>query len=189
MSVEILFQILSWAWIATEVLVQVLTRTSRSQGEVKDRGSLLVLLPVIFVSIWAASWYSATRPPNMFGGAHWLRAVALALLAAGLGIRWAAIYTLGRSFSANVAIHATQTVNKTGLFRWMRHPSYTGMLLIFAGLGFRTANWGSFAILLIFPSMALLYRIQVEERALTEAFGTDYIEYSKVTKRLLPGIY
>jgi len=43
--------------------------------------------------------------------------------------------------------------------------------------------------MLVFPTAALLYRIHVEEMALTEAFGEDYLEYSRVTRRLLPGIY
>jgi protein-S-isoprenylcysteine O-methyltransferase Ste14 len=41
----------------------------------------------------------------------------------------------------------------------------------------------------VFPTAALLYRIHVEEIALTGAFGEDYVEYSRVTKRLIPGIY
>ena len=184
-----MFTILYWAWVASEVLLQVLTRTGRGQGELKDRGSLLLLLSVIFASICAATWYRDTYGRTMLVGAHWLRIAAIALLVAGLAIRWTAIVTLGRSFSTNVAIHATQTVHKTGLFRWMRHPSYTGMLLIFAAIGLSQRNWVSLAIMLVFPTAALLYRIHVEEMALTEAFGEDYLEYSRVTRRLLPGIY
>ena len=90
-------------------------------------------------------------------GAHWLGTAALALLVVGLVIRWTAIITLGRSFSTNVAIHATQTVHKTGLFRWVRHPSYAGMLLIFAAIGVSQRNWVSLAIMLAFPTPALIY--------------------------------
>jgi protein-S-isoprenylcysteine O-methyltransferase Ste14 len=36
---------------------------------------------------------------------------------------------------------------------------------------------------------ALLYRIHVEEQALHGAFGEEYAEYSRVTKRLIPGVY
>jgi protein-S-isoprenylcysteine O-methyltransferase Ste14 len=184
-----LFTILYWAWVASEVLLQVVTRTSRGKGELKDRGSLLLLLTVIFGSIWAATWYRDTHGRTMLAGTHWLRIAAIALLVAGLAIRWTAIFTLGRSFSTNVAIHATQTVHKTGLFRWVRHPSYAGMLLIFTAIGLSQRNWVSLAIMLVFPTAALLYRIHVEEMALTEAFGEDYLEYSRVTRRLVPGIY
>ena len=190
MSLARLFVVLYWAWVASEVLLQLVTRTSRSSGEVKDRGSLLLLLSVIFGSIWAATWYGAAHRTTMLGGPHWLGATATALLVCGLAIRWTAILTLGRSFSTNVAVHATQTVHKTGLFRWVRHPSYAGMLLIFGAIGLSQRNWVSLAIVLVFPTAALLYRIHVEEMALTEAFGRDYVEYTKATRRrLVPGIY
>jgi protein-S-isoprenylcysteine O-methyltransferase Ste14 len=189
MSIGKLFAVLYWAWVASEVLLQVITRTSRKSGEVKDRGSLLLLLPVIFGSIWAAMWYGEVHGRTMLGGAHWLRILALVLFVIGLAIRGTAIFTLGRSFSTNVAIRATQTVHKTGLFRWVRHPSYSGMLLIFTAIGLWQRNGVSLAIMVVFPTAALLYRIRVEERALTEAFGQDYLQYSQETKRLIPGIY
>lgn len=189
MSVARVFFILLWVWTASEVLLLLAKRTSARGGAKKDRGSLLVIWPVIFVSIWCAIWYGDTRPRTMFGGAHWLMTLALALMVAGLVFRWVAIITLWRSFSVNVAILPTQTVHKTGLYRLVRHPSYTGMVVSFVAIGIAERNWGSLAIMLIFPTAALLYRIHVEERALTEAFGAEYVEYSRVTKRLVPGIY
>jgi protein-S-isoprenylcysteine O-methyltransferase Ste14 len=63
------------------------------------------------------------------------------------------------------------------------------MLIIFAAIGLYERNWISMAVVLMLPTAALLYRIHVEEMALTEAFGEQYLEYSKATKRLLPGIY
>ncbi len=180
---------LYWAWIASETLLQLVTPTLRKHGKVQDRGSLIVLLIVIFASFWAAMAYGETHPHNMLGGAPWLRIAAVAMLAGGLAVRWTAVLTLGTSFSTNVAIHATQTLQTKGLYRWVRHPSYTGMLIIFAAVGVYERNWLSLGILLIFPTSALLYRIHVEEIALTDAFGSEYIAYSKATRRLIPGIY
>lgn len=189
MNISKLFAVLYWVWISSEVLLQLVTRTTRHSGTIKDRGSLPLLLAAIFGSIWAASWYADTHTHTMLGSAHWLKTLALVLMIAGLAIRWTAILTLGLSFSTNVAIHATQTLRKTGLFRWVRHPSYTGMLLNFAAIGIYERNWISLAIVLIFPTAALIYRIHVEEMALTQAFGEDYAAYSRTTRRLFPGIY
>ncbi len=130
---------------------------------------------------------SIGRPCSTPG--QWLRYVCVGLLATGLVIRWTAIYTLGKSFSANVAIHATQKLNQSGLFRWIRHPSYTGMMLIFLAIGLDTKNWLGLAIIVLLPATALLYRMHVEEAALTGAFGAEYVEYSQRVKRLIPGIY
>lgn len=63
------------------------------------------------------------------------------------------------------------------------------MLLIFGAIGFSLSDWVSLAIVLVFPTAALLYRILVEEMALTESFGEDYVEYTKATRRrLVPGL-
>lgn len=110
-------------------------------------------------------------------------------LAAALALRWTAVLTLGRSFSANVAIRSTQTLHKTGLYRFVRHPSYTGLLLIFVAIGLRTLNGAALVIVLVPILAAMLYRIHIEEAALRGAFGTEYTNYSRTTKRLIPGLY
>ncbi len=180
---------LYWVWVASEALLQVVTRTSRSTGQTRDRGSLVVLLAVIFGAIWVTMAYGATHPHNIPGNREWLRLASLLLLMVGLAVRWTAIATLGVSFSTNVAIHSNQTLRKTGLFRWVRHPSYSGMLAIFAAIGLSQQNWVSLLIMVVFPTAALLYRIHVEEVALGEAFGEEYESYRQSTFRLIPGIY
>lgn len=189
MILQTIFKVLYISWIVTEVLVLVVTRTRAGGGKISDRGSLRVLWGVILASITAGMWVGAAYSPTAMHGAPWLAPVTVALLALGLVIRWWAIYTLGRSFSANVAIHATQTLNRSGLFRYMRHPSYTGMVIIFLAMGLSTRNWLGLALLVVPPILALLYRIHVEEAALTGAFGQQYVEYSRTTKRLIPGVY
>jgi len=189
MTIHLIWKTLYWAWLLTEVLVLVVTRTRRGGGEVQDRGSLLVLWVVIFGAMFLGSYAGAVYRPGAFAAGHWIRYVCAALLALGLVIRWTAIYTLGKAFSANVAIHATQRLNVSGVFRWMRHPSYTGMMLIFVAIGLNTRNWLGLGMIVVLPAAALLYRMHVEEAALTGAFGEEYVAYSGRTKRLIPGIY
>jgi len=52
-----------------------------------------------------------------------------------------------------------------------------------------TLGWLSLAVMLVPTTLALLYRIHVEEAALNEAFGEEYAAYSQVTRRLIPGIF
>jgi len=189
MLLNTIFKVLYCSWIVTEVLVLLVTRTRSGGGTISDRGSLRVLWATIMVSMTAGMWVGAAYRPTMMHGMHWIWPVCVVLLAVGLVIRWIAIYTLGKSFSANVAIHATQRLNRSGLFRYMRHPSYTGMVLIFVAMGLSTHNWLGLAIIVVGPVAALVYRIHVEEDALTAAFGQEYVEYSRVTKRLVPGVY
>jgi protein-S-isoprenylcysteine O-methyltransferase Ste14 len=71
----------------------------------------------------------------------------------------------------------------------VRHPSYLALLLVFLAVGLHSRNWISLAVVLVPTTAALLYRIHVAEAALAEAFGEEYVAYSKVTKRLVPGVY
>jgi protein-S-isoprenylcysteine O-methyltransferase len=183
--------ILYWLWVAVEIYVVFTARIRRGGSTgvtTSDRGSLLLLWCVIGGSISAGFWIAFAYAPTAIHAGHWLRVTSDLVFAVGLAIRITAIYTLGRSFTANVSIHATQTLHRSGLFRYVRHPSYTGMMLIFLGLGLRMQNWLSLGIVVILPFAALLYRIHVEEAALSGAFE-EYADYSRTTKRLVPGVY
>jgi protein-S-isoprenylcysteine O-methyltransferase Ste14 len=189
MSLSIFWQIFYWAWFASEVIIAVVTRTRNRSGDVRDRGTIYLLWVVIATSITVGIWLSEAQGSNLPGGAHWLRLVSLLMLAFGLALRWMAVASLGKSFSSNVAIHATQRVKKDGLYHWMRHPSYTGLLLCLYAVSVHTRNWISMLVIGLPTTIALLYRIHIEEIALRNHFGAEYIEYSRQTKRLVPGIY
>ncbi len=189
MTVQALGKALYICWVLSEVAIFVFTQTRSGKGEIKDRGSLLLLWVVIFASLYLGPRYAATHAPNMFGNAEWIRYAGLALLIFGLAIRWTAVVTLGRAFSANVAIRSEQRLKTDGLFRFVRHPSYLGLLLVIVAVGLHGHNWIAFAIAVIPPFAAISYRIHVEEAALKSAFGSAYDAYSRRTKRLIPGIY
>jgi protein-S-isoprenylcysteine O-methyltransferase Ste14 len=184
-----LWQFFYWLWVGSEIVIGVGTRTKKSTGQTHDRGSLLLLWLVLVVSLTAAIWHSEVTPPDMFGGPHILKWIGLVILIMALAIRWTAIYTLGKAFSSNVAILDSQKLNQSGIYRFVRHPSYLGLWLVFIAVGVHSRNWLSFALATIPTTAALLYRIHVEEDALIQAFGDQYIVYAKSTKRLIPGIY
>lgn len=184
-----IWEILFYAWTASEILIAVLTRTrNNSNAAIHDRGSMRVLWFAIVGSMTACEWIRRTHQPNMFGGADWLRTSSILILAAALALRWSAVFSLGRAFSANVAIRESQTIKTSGLYSLVRHPSYSGLLLIFFAVGLHSRYWLSFFIAVAPTTLALLYRIRIEEKALIQAFGQEYEAYAKHTKRLIPGV-
>ncbi len=189
MTLSLVWLVLIYGWVASEIFIGISTRTKRSSGNVRDRGSLLVLWVAITLGMTASSLIGQTRPPNMFGGAYWPKLTSVILVVVGLGIRWSAIVSLGRSFSSNIAIQEEQKLTTTGLFHFVRHPSYLGLLLVFLAAALYSDNWIGFAVALVPSTAALLYRIHVEEAALIAAFGDEYAAYSRCTKRLIPGLY
>ena len=189
MTLSLFWQLLFWGWTASEMIVGIATRTKQSTGNVHDRGSLRILWVVIAASVTACEWMRRSLPPNMFGGSHGLKAAAVLVMLAGLALRLAAILSLGKAFSSNVAIHESQQIMRTGLYRFVRHPSYLGLWLVLLAIGLHSRNWTSCAIVLLPATAAIVYRIHVEEAALSKAFGDDYVAYCKSTKRLVPGLF
>ena len=130
MTISLLFRVFCCIWFASEVIVAVATRTRGGKGNVRDRGSMPILWIVITTAITGCEWLSAVFSAPLFGGAPWLRLASLLVLLSGIVIRWTAIFTLGKAFSANVAIREDQKLKQSGLYRLVRHPSYSGLLLI-----------------------------------------------------------
>ncbi|HVG31234.1 MAG TPA: isoprenylcysteine carboxylmethyltransferase family protein [Pyrinomonadaceae bacterium] len=111
------------------------------------------------------------------------------LMLAGLALRWAAIRTLGQYFERVINIQPGHEIVRRGLYRRVRHPSYTGALVAHFGFGLAFADWLTLAASFLPMLAAVLYRVRVEEDALRQKFGAEYELYSAHTKRLLPGIY
>ena len=118
-----------------------------------------------------------------------LAASGIVVMLVGLAVRWTAIYTLGRYFTRTVTIKHDHRIIQRGLYRYLRHPAYTGTILAQMGLGLAFTNWLSFVLIFGPILVAALYRMRVEEAALVQAFGGEYVEYAKHTKRLIPKVY
>jgi protein-S-isoprenylcysteine O-methyltransferase Ste14 len=113
----------------------------------------------------------------------------MALIVAGLTIRWRAILTLKRQFTVDVSIRKDHRIVKTGIYRLIRHPAYAGSLLSFFGLGLFFTNYLSLIVIFLPICSAFLYRMTIEEKILVATFGEEYRDYYRTTKRLLPGVY
>jgi protein-S-isoprenylcysteine O-methyltransferase Ste14 len=116
-------------------------------------------------------------------------AIGLVILVAGLVLRGWSIKTLDEYFTGRVMVSPDQPVITAGPYRVLRHPSYTGLLLAFIGVGLAAANWISLAAAFLLPLAAILWRIRAEERALLTVLGDRYIAYAAMHKRLIPLIW
>jgi len=86
-------------------------------------------------------------------------------------------------------VRAGQRLKRSGLYALVRHPSYLGLELILLACALHSRTWACFVAAFVPPTLAVLYRIHVEETALRRAFGAEYEDYSHSTKRLIPGVY
>ncbi|MEE8138928.1 MAG: isoprenylcysteine carboxylmethyltransferase family protein [Thermoanaerobaculia bacterium] len=84
-------------------------------------------------------------------------------------------------------IHRSTGLVTSGLYRWIRHPQYTGLLLFTCGW---LLHWPSLVTLLFWPILAAAYVLlaRLEERQAVAEFGEAYLDYAARTKRFIPGV-
>jgi protein-S-isoprenylcysteine O-methyltransferase Ste14 len=113
----------------------------------------------------------------------------LAVILLGLSLRIWTRMTIGGLYSGYLRVKATHILVRDGPYRLVRHPGYTGFVIMGLGLALGYSSLiGLLAIpLLLIPGLA--YRMKVEERLLAEHFGEAYLAYASKTKRLIPGIW
>lgn len=179
-------QVLLYGWAAAEVILQSRTRLQGGRGG-SDWTFYLVVGSI--VAAFASSSRLATVHAAQLGGGFPPVVIGLALLAAGILFRLWAMATLGRLFTFRVAIQAEHHVVRRGPYRFVRHPSYSGVLLACIGIGIAYANPLSLAALALLPLVGIVVRIYVEERTLTSALGDEYRRYAKSTARLIPLVW
>jgi len=173
------------AWLSLEVTLALRDLIRGMGSTARDRGTRSTLVIGWIVAFIAATWLAGPDSRDW----HLLSGVGLLLMWAGLGIRIWSVLTLGASFRTTVEVDADQRLVDTGPYRFVRHPSYTGILLLAIGYGLTLRNWLSLAILLVLPLATTMRRITVEEATLAEVLGDPYQAYKQRTKRLLPGLW
>jgi protein-S-isoprenylcysteine O-methyltransferase Ste14 len=182
-------------WLAFELTLLVRDRARGTGGTGRDRGTRALNFALVVIAVEAANALTAVigkhSPLRIPGaGSHgWPIVTGLAIIWLGLAIRVWAVVVLGRSFRTTVEVDAAQPVVSHGPYRWVRHPSYTGLLLIAAGFGLAFSTWPGLLLCLVLPAVAMLRRIRVEESELTRVLGDPYRNYRDHTKRLIPGVW
>lgn len=167
----------------------IVARAKPAPGDKTDRGSMTLIIIASWLAVPPAFWVA---PWSRFA-LHSYRVVwfvlGLTILLAGSALRRYCVRTLGRYFTGNVKVQAAQPVIQHGLYRFVRHPSYTGGMLMYFGTGLALTNWLSILIIVGMGVVTYSYRVYVEEQALRNSIGQPYVEYMQRTTRFIPFVF
>jgi protein-S-isoprenylcysteine O-methyltransferase Ste14 len=169
-----------WLVAATDVKT-----TARSESASSRAAHLLPL------AIAGALLATRRRLPIPFLNAHFIEPTAVTffigaiIVAGGLAFAIWARVVLGRNWSGTVTLKQDHELIRSGPYRWVRHPIYTGLLLGFLGTAIALGEWRGLIAVLI--ALAALWRkLRHEERWLGEIFGVDYAKYRSEVAALIP---
>lgn len=168
-----------------------------SAGATRDKlytpaEGIMIAIPRIFLlgaSLAGMLVYSIN--PRLMGWSalllpSWLRWFGFFVGVVALSLLFWVLRSLGKNFSTTLTIRKDQTLVVRGPYRWMRHPMYTGFLLLWGGFLFISANWFIGLTGILGVVWAIVVRTPKEEQMMTERFGEEYVVYMKRTGRYLP---
>ena len=133
--------------------------------------------PIFPASRWLQS--------SIFPAGPRLQFLAILITAMGIGFAiWARAY-LGGNWSSSVTIKVEHQLVRTGPYRWVRHPIYSGLILGLFGTALAQCRLGGFVSVVLFY-MGFKIKSRIEERTMTSTFGAEYDEYSRSTGAIVP---
>jgi protein-S-isoprenylcysteine O-methyltransferase Ste14 len=143
----------------------------------------------------ALAWILAFGPPwlpsflftHLWESTAATRSAGAALVVAGLAFSIWARQHLGRNWSGIVTIKSDHNLIRTGPYRYVRHPIYTGLVVALIGTALSQADWRG-PIMIVAAVYSFVVKIRVEERVMSETFP-EYTEYRRQTAALFPPFY
>jgi protein-S-isoprenylcysteine O-methyltransferase Ste14 len=187
MSAIYLCKVMWVGWAGLWLLLAL--RTKRAQTRLNWSETLTYMLPTaagVYLYFARSSilhklglWWPAMPP------IPWLMWLGAAMTLAGLLFAlWARLY-LGENWSGLVMVKQKHELIRSGPYRFVRHPIYSGILLALLGTGICRRNvWGFLGVALVWFGFSLKARL--EERFMIETFGAQYDDYRRSTGALLP---
>ena len=175
-------------WIAFWAYWFITAARTRASSKRRQSFPPLLLITAIAILTWAL--LAGEGPPGLLQarvipGGDWTLLAGLAVTVLGLGFAvWARVH-LGRNWSSRPTIRVGHTLVRTGPYRFVRNPIYTGLLIGYTGTAIVIGALWAF-VLILFLLVAFLVRIRGEEKLLLGEFGEEYEKYRKEVRSLIP---
>jgi protein-S-isoprenylcysteine O-methyltransferase Ste14 len=150
-----------------------------------------IIRNLIIILLYVALWFlpfADRRNIGTLGGQPSIRWVGISLFAIGMSlIFWSGII-LGKMYSADVTLQEDHHLVTTGPYKYIRHPRYTGGILLAFGMSLLYNSWVGLALSFAFIGV-IIFRIRDEEDLMQQAFGQEWEHYCQRTRRLVPFLY
>ena len=181
------FKVAVFGWVIFSVYWELAARNAaraKSSESRASRGIHVILTNVaLLLEIAPIRGLGRFLPPSSL-----IMAAGLAVEAAGLFLAIWARRHLGRNWSGEITIKVEHELIRSGPYRLLRHPIYTGLLTMYAGTALVTGEWLGIVGLAL-ALFAYWRKIRLEEANLNVAFGEGYEAYRRETWALLPGLF
>lgn len=168
-------------WAITALAVK---RTKAAEKSA-DRLATLAVIALAFLLLFHSRTSVGPLRWRFVPAETWIAWTGIVITAIGVALAIWARYCIGQYWSARVTLKEGHRLIRSGPYRWIRHPIYTGMLVASAGTALTLGECrGIVAVVLILATHSR--KAQREERMLHTEFGEEYAAYRRTTGFLFP---
>ena len=181
----LLIPLLWLSWCAYWLIAASNVKSTTREESPASRAGHIVPLVIAGMLLWLPRVPFLFFDDRIFPRSDALYFSGAALVAAGLLFCvWARRY-LGRNWSGTVTLKQDHELIRSGPYRYVRHPIYTGLLLAFVGSALARDEWrGVVAVVIVYA--ALWRKLRLEERWMIETFGDAYRRFRQEVPALIP---
>jgi len=172
-------------WVLFWRVSALRTKTTEEHESAWSRASHIIPLVIGAVLIGIPSVPPAWLHRRVLADPLLLYIIGTAFVAAGLGFSIWARRHLGSNWSATITLKEDHELVRSGPYRFVRHPIYTGILVAFVGSALVRGEWRA-AVAVAIAFAALWRKLRLEERWLEENFGAAYASYRAEVAALIP---
>jgi protein-S-isoprenylcysteine O-methyltransferase Ste14 len=188
-AIKIILKII-WTVLLLYWLISSFKVKQQVQSEPLFKRFLFYWLPLLIgiILLGPGEWYGHSLLREQFvPHSNLVGIIGDGLCMAGVFLACWSRYLLGKNWSVSVQLKQEHELIEKGPYAYVRHPIYTGLLLLYSGNALIVGDWrGILAVLIVFVSFWRKFRL--EEEWLGRHFGDLYDAYKRRTKALLPWI-
>jgi protein-S-isoprenylcysteine O-methyltransferase Ste14 len=185
---QIVGDVVTGLWLAWAVYWFANAWGNKRTVERRGRAAQIILFAIGFVG----SRIIASEPEYSF---HLMRATifsqvgGIGLCVVGLGFSIWARRFLGSNWSGNITLKENHELIRTGPYRFVRHPIYTGIILALVGTAVALDLTTSQVFFFSFLTIGLKVKSLGEEKIMQRHFGQAYMDYMSQVKALIPFVW
>ncbi len=174
--------------ISIGIIIECFTLREYSHQRSSDNGIISAAIVSLCIILTTLNWYFQVI--FIFPRSQWQINFMLGLVYITIGtiLRTLAKLHLGKYFSHKIQIVNTHQLITGGIYKYIRHPAYTGTVAIIIGCSTLFGTYLGFILVLMFCPLGYR-RVLYEEKLLIGEFGNQYINYKKKVKRFIPYLF
>jgi protein-S-isoprenylcysteine O-methyltransferase Ste14 len=183
-AIRLLWGIFVLIWLISAFTTKRTVQVQSGSSRVVQLAFVILAYYLVLAQDFPVAWLNQRLTPDTLATAT----LGFVIFVAGLLFATWARFRLGGNWSSSVTLKENHTLVRSGPYRIVRHPIYTGLTLALLGTAIAFGQIRCF-LGVVLALVAWKLKSSTEERLMRQQFGVQYTAYQKEVKALIPWVW